>query len=790
MTSRPSILLVNPPLWNVYAPHLAVPLLTAVLRERGWPVRAYDLSAAYVRHLLSGEGVAELPALLDRAGERGLDPEAVDEARLLLPSVVREVDGARLALSSDLGVLHDHVRFRAATRTLGNALVCHSAAYPDFTCDLRSNRQYYSERSTASVLAAVRDPVRNPYRQAFDRLLPGQLTDPRLGLVGISVSADTQLIAAMTAAAIVRELRPDVRIVMGGNYITRVAGRWTARHPFFDLVDDFVLYEGEDALVALCEHLFEDGPGKVPGRGTLDAGGRLSFAPPLDVDLATLPAPDFGDYDLTSYLSPSPVLPVSASRSCAWNCAFCSIPFASNRYRYRDADTVVDEMTLLARRYGATSFMFVDEILTQRTLRQVSEALVRRDAGLHWYGETRFSAGIDRDLARQLHASGCRRLDLGLESYNQRVLDLMAKGTQERHIRPCVDALLGAGIPVHLFCISGFPGETEDEARRTAEFAEQTLRRSRNEYGLPYSTSVNSPFILDLLSPVGTHPERFGVRVVPPPPEEDLALDADYTVESGIDGRTAGALATAADPMPDVSATAPLRHRGLVGESEEYAFLRCVHDSGLPAGRPAERALVLDPPAGAPLRLADDVAWQVSGHDASVGLYTPSSDSILRLDGAWAGLVRTLASGSTLREAAAAAGPGDGRTSPGVLLCSLWTLGLLHVPTEAVRPLPATADEHLTVSTVTGWRESVDAESGQATLTHDATGRQVALNVHAFLLWRACAEPGPRPAEHWSTLRDMGRVELVQFHGAGLGGGAAAAAPDHGSTLRKRKAPV
>lgn len=758
MASRPRTLLVNPPLWNVYAPHLAVPLLTAVLREHGWPVTAFDLSATHLRWMLTSKTVAGLLDRYDRAGELGLDLAAVDEARLLLPSVRDGVEAA-WATIHDTASLHDHAAFTAATRTIGNALVCHSAAFAGFHCDLRSNRQHHSERSSASVMAAARDSDRNPYRWAFESLLPPRLADPELGMVGVSVSADTQLIPAMTVAALVREHRPDLRIVMGGNYITRIAGRWRDRHPFFDLVDDFVLYEGEDAIVALCENLFEGGTRPVSGRSSLTPDGRLEFAPARDVDLATLPAPDFDDYDLDSYLAPGPVLPVLASRSCAWDCAFCSIPFASNRFRHRDAVAVVAEMQHLARRYGSTSFMFVDEIMTQRTLREVSAELVRRDAGLHWYGETRFTAGLDDALAAQLHESGCRRLDLGLESYNQRVLDLMRKGTKVEHIEPNVDALLRAGVPVHLFCITGFPGETVEEARRTAEFVERTLRRSKDEFALPYSTSVNGPFILDLLSPVGQHPERFGVTVLHPGPHEDLALSVDYLTATGLAGTEAALLAAEADALPDTGRTAPLHHRGLVGESEEYAFLRCVLRTGVPPGRATADPAVFAPAPDATLRLADGVTWRVSADGGTVGLYSAGADSILRLPARWVGLVSDAAAGTR-------ADSGDEDALE--LLCTLWTFGFLADARRHAAPLPDGPDPGLRLRATPGWREIVAPTTGRTRMTSLVTGREVVLNVHAFLLWLDHAEGGQPTAVDRAAVTDMVRVELLQaYRGSG-----------------------
>lgn len=762
MDDRPTTLLINPPLWNVYAPHLAVPLLTGVLRRHGWPVRALDLSARHLAWTLSGDGVGEAGKRLAGGSPAAEDASVRALADVLLPSVERDIDGAWKSLTADPSVLSDHGRFRSAVATVRNALICHSAAFPGFRGDLSANRQFYSERSTAQVLLASRDPDRNPYRWSFERLLPPHLDDPRIKLVGVSVSADTQLIAAMTVAAIVRELRPDVHITMGGNFITRVVGRWTDRNPFFDLVDDFILYEGEDAIVALCESLFGDGRSDVPGLVRATADG-LTLARPRDVRLDSLPAPDFDDYDLHAYLAPGPVLPVLASRSCAWDCAFCSIPFASNRFRHRKATAVADELEHLSERYGTRTFMFVDEIMTQRTLREVGAELVRRDSDLRWYGETRFAKGLTPDLADLLYRSGCRRLDLGLESYNQRVLDLMRKGVDVNDVAPNIDALLGAGVPVHLFCMTGFPGERPDEAERTARFADDTLRRSRELYGIPYSTSVNGPFVLDLLSAVGMNPDAYGVRVIPPPADEDLALSVDYHVAAGLDQAAAARASAGTDVDRPATADAPLQHQRLVGESEEYTFLRCVHAAGIPEPHGPVAARVFRPSGDTPVRLAADAVWQ--RRSDGVRVHSPRADALVSGSPAWqavlAGLAASPGTVAGLLEALAA----EGMSAPDALaeLARLASLGALDV--DAYTEAPAEHDGTVAVLPVPDWRAELSADGDLVEMVNAATGRRVRLNAAAYLLWDGLSRaPGPAGADSarwWRAARRMAAQDLV-----------------------------
>ncbi|MFF3315606.1 B12-binding domain-containing radical SAM protein [Streptomyces sp. NPDC003035] len=631
---KPRILLVNPPIWNVYAPHLAVPLLAAVMRRHGWQVSSLDLSIEQTDWLLSSDGLRELlPQAERRLGETAPDERrAHEEILAVFGDTAARIDEARAALTSR-DILTDPLAFTDAATVVRNGLACVSASFPGLNFDLRGNFSCFSHRRSDSVLEAARSADRNVYGWALEHRPIPELEDSDLAVVGISVSADTQLIAALTVARHVKRRRPDVHVVMGGNLTTRMVSRWQEEHPFFAYVDSFVSYEGEDALPALCDRITGADDRAVPGLLERDGRGGLLRTPAAMVDVSDLPTPDFDGLPLDRYFAPGPVLPLQASRSCAWDCAFCSIPFASNKFRIRRADQVVHDMAALAARYGSDTFMFVDEIMTLTSLRGVSRQLIEGGHDLSWYGETRFSKGLDDELAKALRDSGCRRLDLGLESYNQRVLDLMRKGTKVADIEPSLQALLGNKVPVHLFCMTGFPGETEEEAVRTQEFAAEALRRSTEEFGVPYSTAANGPFILDVLSPVGERPDLFGVELIPPGEGEDLAFDLDYTVTEGLTQEDAVRLTSGG---PGAVAGAAFHHGTWIGDAEEWSFLWAKAEAELPARR-VTPAVAPRPDVGAAtrVRLADGVRARTSATGRGILLHVPSADALLSVPREW-----------------------------------------------------------------------------------------------------------------------------------------------------------
>lgn len=736
-------LLINPPLWNAYAPHLALPILAGVLRSQGLDVRCHDASLEVLDWLLSAEGQTALAPRLARTTDQRLAAKAA----LVHREVVPAIDEAKKVLR-DATALHNAQQQAWARRVVRNAMWCVSSSFDGSDFDLVANRLYHSANSTAEVLAAMDDPERNVYRWALDRLVPAALlADPDLGVVGLSVSADTQLIAAMTVASATRRARPDVKIVMGGNYATRMVDRWTRAHPFFRYVDAFVLSEGEEALPELVRRYQAGAPvDGIPGVVTAQ-DGELRGVPARAVRLDAVPRPDFSDLPLDRYFSPGPILPLYASRSCAWECAFCSIPFASNNFRRRPASVTVDHLESLMVEHGTRYFMFVDEILTLNVLRDVAAEIVARGLDVLWYGETRFAGGFTQRLADLLYESGCRRLNFGLESYNQRVLDVMRKGTKVEHIDGTVDKMLKAGIAPHLFVIHGFPGETPEEAARTVAYAKSVVARSEEEYGNPYTTWGGAPFVLDVHSPIGKAPEEFGVRLIDPPPEDDLSLARDYEVlQAGALTRPqAEQFAARAHDRTSVTRNVWFRtstESGLA-EVEEYTFVRTCMSA--PNAEPLRRLGATPvPDADETVELAGAcmlMPWPAdeSGRCDALSLYSGKRDSFVQLSwprGAGSGPLEGSQTAGGLAIFFNRHGVSWGQCFGLDLVRLLVRHGLLTTKD------PATLRLRLTDDSDVGAEPAVLEAGGHddpLVLHSPVVGNTVRLNVLGQIAWRMCA---------------------------------------------------
>ena len=141
----------------------------------------------------------------------------------------------------------------------------------------------------------------------------------------------------------------------------------------------------------------------------------------------------------------------------------------------------------------------------------------------------RFENALDGDLLEKMSKSGCQKLVLGLESYNQRILDLMKKGIRTDVVKRILDECLNAGISFHLYTIVGFPTETEKEAMETLDFVlRKEYLSSRGFSCLP------SLFGMEKDSPITQNPDEYKLGSLMSPKNEDLGLGYFYEVEEGM----------------------------------------------------------------------------------------------------------------------------------------------------------------------------------------------------------------------------------------------------------------
>ncbi len=170
-----------------------------------------------------------------------------------------------------------------------------------------------------------------------------------------------------------------------------------------------------------------------------------------------------------------PLAPIITSRGCPFRCAYCSAPkTAGGTLRFRNPVHVVDEIEMLVREYGVREIQIEDDNFTFSREHAVAicNELLRRKVDVVWSlpNGVRIDR-LDPELLGLMHRAGCYLTALGIESGNQRILDMVNKRLDKGLVRQTVRSVVDAGIEAWGFFMIGFPTETREEMVNTIEFA-------------------------------------------------------------------------------------------------------------------------------------------------------------------------------------------------------------------------------------------------------------------------------------------------------------------------------
>ena len=154
-------------------------------------------------------------------------------------------------------------------------------------------------------------------------------------------------------------------------------------------------------------------------------------------------------------------------RGCSDKCAFCYR--LEKGLRARSIPKVVEEIKILYDRYGITAFYIMDDLFAFSTKRVLLFEKELKDNGLTIkYGCDARVDHVIKDgsaMVESLKRSGCKFINLGLESSSNEVLALMDKrATLEDNIK-ALDIVTGVGISIGLNFIWNNPGDTEKSLR-------------------------------------------------------------------------------------------------------------------------------------------------------------------------------------------------------------------------------------------------------------------------------------------------------------------------------------
>jgi anaerobic magnesium-protoporphyrin IX monomethyl ester cyclase len=533
------ILLIYPPYGTPVYPYISIPVLAGYLRSRNIGVSALDANSAYFRELIREDRIREAQAIararLSELNEKSMlsFSEIVELARLI--RILSDSTG----LTDRMYWIGDpDTKWKPDERMRTVDAAINLVSYLDFPEIVDTQGAFaryfstYSEYATRDLLVGMEEKGRDT--QILEHILIPALEKHAPGIVGFSVCFPSQVLPAFKCARIVKRMRPRVHVCMGGSFIS-CHMRNLKETRLFDVIDSFVLDDGEISLERLAGELAKTEPdlGRVPGLIYRLKGKICKNDPAPVLDLESLPPPAYDILALDDYLIPRKgmLLSYRLSRGCSWGrCAFCRSEMSMVcHHQQPSADHIFEQLRSFVAETGVRGFHFTDDAASPDVLEALSRRIVSEKLGVVWVTHARFDPRLTLERCRLMRQAGCWHLALGLESYNDRILRLMGKGTTTKLIDRVLSNIAWAGIPATVYMILGLPTETEQEALASCAKVRELVADgliARCHYSL---------FRIESYSPIASHPERYGIYRIHPPPGQDLDPPVASFASSGMD---------------------------------------------------------------------------------------------------------------------------------------------------------------------------------------------------------------------------------------------------------------
>ena len=301
--------------------------------------------------------------------------------------------------------------------------------------------------------------------------------------IGISMLTSEYQEILHLAAADLKAAKSDIVIIAGGVHVTM-----EYKTIMEDVnIDYAVRGEGEFTLQQLIRHLNGDGPLPITGLVYREANKLIETTQEWIEDLAVLPVPNYDLVKMEDYIhvgarygpARAPEFPsvrMIATRGCPVGCSFCQVESISGfKVRTRTPKQIVDELMMLKEKYGIKSVLFDDDniAIKKKFFKTLMREFIDRNLELKFLLNNFAIFALDDEMRDLIVEAGCVGINIAIESGNQRVMDdIVTKPLDLGKVPGLIKGVQDHGLFVIANFIIGFPGETWEEIRETAQFAE------------------------------------------------------------------------------------------------------------------------------------------------------------------------------------------------------------------------------------------------------------------------------------------------------------------------------
>ncbi len=373
---------------------------------------------------------------------------------------------------------------------------------------------FYTEIDDEQV--KVLDKVIGCFFQKLESYLINLIEKHKPETIGLSVYTGN-IAPSMYAFRIIKEKYPYITTIMGGGVFANQLAEGSQNLDLFmektPYIDKYISGEGEILLLRMLQ-------GKLPDNKRFFTLKDINNE---TLDITSVKVPDFSDINTSVY----PQMSSYTSRSCPFECSFCSETVQWGKYRKKSAVQVVNELKELYSSNKCQLFLLGDSLLNP-IIDSLSKELIKDEISLYWDGYLRADKHVcNTENTLLWRKAGFYRARLGVESGSQRVLDLMEKHITTEQIKEAVACLAYAGIKTTTYWVVGYPGETEEDFQMTLDLIEEMKDDIYEAECSPFTYFLSGQVSSDKFA------SEFGIKLLYPESATDMLVTQSWILNSG-----------------------------------------------------------------------------------------------------------------------------------------------------------------------------------------------------------------------------------------------------------------
>ncbi len=294
------------------------------------------------------------------------------------------------------------------------------------------------------------------------------LNDFRPDIIGVTLYT-YRMYNAHTFIEEVKKWNPDVHISVGGAH--------TLIYPIETLqlkgVDSIVIGDGETPFLHLCESLKnDDALAEVQGlyfASHFDSYTKFERNTEKDLNALPLFNPQLMDNFINIYknfMNNKATMTFVSSRGCPYHCNYCIAP--SIPYRSMSVNKLVEAVRYYIS-LGFQEINFYDDTFNAnlKKMEKFAQQIIEEKLSFHWSVRGAVVREMSVPFLKLLKKAGLRRMQFGVESGSDKILEVLNKNRTVKETVACFDNLNAARIEsvanIMLFC----PTEKDEETLQT-----------------------------------------------------------------------------------------------------------------------------------------------------------------------------------------------------------------------------------------------------------------------------------------------------------------------------------